>query len=48
MDVFAEEKCEVSKWGATDEIGSANLVSNANTLNAIKLVKKECHMVWGL
>ena len=40
MDVFAEEKCEVSKWGATDEIGSANLVSNANTLNAIKLVKK--------
>ena len=26
--------------GKDDEIGSANLISNANTLNAIKLVKK--------
>ena len=40
MDLFSEEKCEVSKWGAADEIGSANLISNANTLSAIKLVKK--------
>ena len=37
---ISEDSCEVSKWGKDDEIGAANLISNANTLNAIKLVKK--------
>ena len=37
---ISDDGCEVSKWGKDDEIGSANLISNANTLNAIKLVKK--------
>ena len=37
---ISEDVCEVSKWGKDDEIGSANLISNANTLNAVKLVKK--------
>ena len=37
---ISEDNCEVSKWGKDDEIGAANLISNANTLNAIKLVKK--------
>ena len=37
---ISDDGCEVSKWGKDDEIGSANLISSANTLNAIKLVKK--------
>ena len=37
---ISDDGCEVSKWGKDDEIGAANLISNANTLNAIKLVKK--------
>ena len=37
---ISEDSCEVSKWGKDDEIGSANLISNTNTLNAVKLVKK--------
>ena len=38
--VFSDDGCEISKWGKDDEIGAANLISNANTLDAIKLVKK--------
>ena len=37
---ISDDSCEVSKWGKDDEIGAANLISNANTLDAIKLVKK--------
>ena len=37
---ISDDGCEVSKWGKDDEIGAANLISNANTLDAIKLVKK--------
>ena len=42
ISLFAvsDDGCEVSKWGKDDEIGAANLISNANTLDAIKLVKK--------
>lgn len=32
--------CTPSKWGADDEIGSANLVSPARTLEAAKLIKQ--------
>ena len=39
---ISDDGCEVSKWGKDDEIGAANLISNANTLDAIKLVKKVC------
>ena len=36
----ADDQCNSSKWGLKDEIGSANLISKENTLQAIKLVKK--------
>ena len=36
----ADDQCHSSKWGLKDEIGSANLISKENTLQAIKLVKK--------
>ena len=36
----ADDQCHSSRWGLNDEIGSANLISNENTLQAIKLVKK--------
>ena len=34
------QECEPSKWGADDEIGSANLVSPENTLMAAGLIKQ--------
>ena len=37
---YSENNCEISVWGEDDEIGSANLISNENTLEALKLVKK--------
>ena len=37
---ISDDECEISKWGKNDEIGAANLISNTNTLDAIKLVKK--------
>ena len=37
---YSENNCEISVWGENDEIGSANLISNENTLEALKLVKK--------
>ncbi|MFL2704395.1 MAG: cyclase family protein, partial [Gammaproteobacteria bacterium] len=37
---YSENNCEISVWGEEDEIGSANLISNENTLEALKLVKK--------
>ena len=36
---FAQD-CRESKWGADDEIGSANLVTPENTLMAAKLIKQ--------
>ena len=33
-------ECVTSKWGPNDQIGSANLISNQNTLEALKLVKQ--------
>ena len=38
--VATAEQCQPSKWGADDEIGSANHVSPKQTLMAVKLVKK--------
>ena len=35
----AEEACEPSRWGADDEIGSANLVTTESVLAASRLVK---------
>lgn len=37
--VFAED-CKPSKWGAEDQLGSANLISPENTLAAAKLIKQ--------
>ena len=37
---YSENNCDISVWGEDDEIGSANLISNENTLEALKLVKK--------
>ena len=34
------EECKPSKWGADDELGSANLVTPERTLAATKLIKK--------
>lgn len=34
------QECKPSKWGADDEIGSANLVTPASVLKAAKLIKK--------
>jgi hypothetical protein len=35
----AKENCKPSKWGAADEIGSANLVTPERTKAALALVK---------
>ncbi|OUR75239.1 polyketide cyclase [Alphaproteobacteria bacterium 46_93_T64] len=37
---LADSKCKPSKWGANDEIGSANYVTSDQVLMATKLVKK--------
>ncbi|MBV1931136.1 MAG: cyclase family protein [Porticoccaceae bacterium] len=34
------EECKTSKWGAEDEIGSANLISPASVLKASSLIKQ--------
>ena len=34
------QDCQPSKWGADDELGSANLVTPENTLKAAKLIKQ--------
>lgn len=44
----AAETCAPSKWGAADEIGSANLVSPERTLEALKLVKRGKSMPLGI
>lgn len=36
----AEEACKPSKWGAKDEVGAANLITNSSVLQAMTLVKK--------
>ena len=38
--VFADSDCQPSIWGPDDEIGAANMISNENTLEAVKLIKK--------
>lgn len=40
LPAFAKEDCKPSKWGADDEIGSANLVSPERTKAALALVKQ--------
>jgi len=42
------EDCVPSKWGADDEIGSANLVTPARTLEAAKLIKQGKSMPLGI
>lgn len=37
---MAATECTQSKWGGDDTLGSANLISPENTLNAVKLVKQ--------
>lgn len=44
----AAETCAPSKWGAGDEIGSANLISPERTLEALKLVKQGKSMPLGI
>ena len=38
--IFADNDCQPSIWGPDDEIGAANMISNENTLEAVKLIKK--------
>ena len=38
--IFADTDCQPSIWGPDDEIGAANMISNENTLEAVKLIKK--------
>ena len=38
--IFADSDCQPSIWGPDDEIGAANMISNENTLEAVKLIKK--------
>ena len=45
--VFAQD-CTPSKWGADDEIGSANLVTPENTLKAAALIKQGKSMPLGI
>ncbi|GAA6194177.1 cyclase family protein [Phaeobacter gallaeciensis] len=40
--------CNTSKWGADDEIGSANLISPENTLKAAQLIKQGKSMPLGI
>lgn len=42
------QDCKESKWGADDEIGSANLVSAENTLKATQLIKQGKSMPLGI
>jgi len=42
------QDCAPSKWGADDQIGSANLVSDARTLEAAKLIKQGKSMPLGI
>ncbi len=42
------EDCKTSKWGAEDQIGSANLVSPENTLKAAALIKQGKSMPLGI
>lgn len=44
---FAQD-CVPSKWGADDEIGSANLISAENTLKAAALIKQGKSMPLGI
>ncbi len=44
---FAQD-CAPSKWGADDQIGSANLVTPARTLEAAKLIKQGKSMPLGI
>ena len=37
--IFADSDCQPSIWGPDDEIGAANMISNENTLEAVKLIK---------
>ncbi len=45
--VAAAQDCTTSKWGAEDEIGSANLVTPENTLKAATLIKQGKSMPLG-
>ena len=36
--IFADSDCQPSIWGPDDEIGAANMISNENTLEAVKLI----------
>ena len=42
------EDCEVSKWGADDEIGNANLITSTSILKAANLIKTGKYTVWAL
>ncbi|MEX0281531.1 MAG: cyclase family protein [Arenibacterium sp.] len=42
------QDCKESKWGAEDELGSANLISPENTLKAAQLIKQGKSMPLGI
>jgi kynurenine formamidase len=44
----AAQDCTPSKWGAEDQLGSANLVTPENTLAAAKLIKRGKSMPLGI
>jgi kynurenine formamidase len=39
ISAYSEEKCKPSKWGAEDQIGSANYVTTQQVLSAASLIK---------
>jgi kynurenine formamidase len=45
---IATAECQPSKWGADDQIGSANLVTPERTLEAAKLIKQGKSMPLGI
>ena len=40
FETIKAAQCQVSKWGADDEIGAANLISSESVLLALKLVRQ--------
>ena len=39
MPAFAADECQPSRWGADDEIGNANLITQESVLKAAELIK---------
>ena len=40
LNTFADQHCQPSQWGASDEIGAANRINTVSVLKAASLIKK--------